>query len=236
MGEHPRKRRSRSVAPVVRAVIESTTLTGDDEADGAAITAAILRATGGRLIEVPAPDRVDIPIDAPPGLRFAVPPALTPKRLTESARDKTLSHLTERRVEVRRGAAQALGGWPRDPLIEASLLTSMTEDPDAYVRALAALSLAVTSTGLDGRIIGTASDLVGNAAAAQDPGSNDPGDRGWPEQAGSIGVFAACIIAARSGSPSIVREAHALVARLAEVESERPVARGLRQSLADLPL
>jgi hypothetical protein len=234
MGESTRRPQA-PVSPVVKAAIESTPLTGNDDADATAMTEAIVRATGGRIIEVPPPRQVEIPISAPPGLRFAVPPALTPKRLTDSARDKALNQLTDRRVERRRGAAQVLGGWPPDPLIEASLASSMADDPDAYVRALAALSLAITSIGLDGPIIATASDLLENVVA-EDPGSNDPEHRGWPEEAASIGVFAACIVAARRRSPSIVSEVDGLVAQLAEVDGERLVAASLRESLAETAL
>ena len=203
----------------LRAAIESTPTVGDLEVDRAALDASIRSALSAGPIErskEPYPAR--LPFTVPEELRFAVPHVFPLEKRTGAAVRRRRADLESSRPERRRAAAWHVGGWPPSDELDGALEERLRTDPDAYVRAQAALSLAIHGRGGADQILPNAEQLIGNALDSQDP---------LADEAASIGVLAAAVLARAEADEDLFVRVRSLAEALSQVESQARSARAL---------
>lgn len=211
----------------VREAIVSTLATGGIDADQLAVDETVLAATHGKRLGIigglPTPRPLPFPV--PAMLRFALPVELAPRRQSKAALVRLLTDLSDPRSEVRRAAALDLGGWTSSSAVDQGLVGRLMGDPDGYVRAVAALSLAVRGTDRLEDVLRVAEGLVTDAAS---------GNKGrWAGIASSIGTLAAAVVAASSGDIRLCWRVKELARTLEGVASEEHRAKAISDSLGE---
>jgi hypothetical protein len=199
-------------------------ISDDPEDETAASTAAVRSVLGGVDATSLLPSAVPLPFRTPASLRFAVPLVIPDGRRTKAARSRLLADLRSPRPETRRAAAVDLGGWPAQPHTDSRLEQLLSDDPDAYVRANAAVALAARSDHQALVIARTAEELVDGAGDATVP---------WAGIAASMALFALTIVAVRSGDAELGARAWLLCGDLAAVDLQRERANALRRVLEE---
>jgi hypothetical protein len=213
------------VISAVRDATMSVDLSADRDDAARQMTAQILAATGGQLGATLLPSGAATPFDIPRSLRFAIPDAVPERRRSKAARARYLAELSAERPETRRAAAFDLGGWKPDEPIDRRLNELLASEPDHYVRAVVALSLALRGTASSDPIIGAATDIVTNAERNV--------DLRFANLAATIGVLAAAISVAQPDGEARCAECVELTRRVSLLSGETARAEAIATILAE---
>lgn len=196
----------------------------EQDPDPHAVAERVRRSLGAVHAEVVLPSSVPLPMSVPASLRFAIPVAVSPRRRTKAALGRYLADLRDDRPEVRRAAAFDLAGWPAMAEVERALLAIVRDDSDGYVRAVAAIALAVQSDRYGPEIQHAAVAALAHASDAEER---------WAGLAASITLLAMCIVAIRTADQAMCGDAHSLADRLSLVATERDRADALARTLQE---
>jgi hypothetical protein len=219
------KPRNEAVTNAVRDATMSVDLSTNRDDAAREMTAQILALTGGQLGQSLLPSGAATPFDVPRSLRFVIPDAVPERRRSKAARSRYLAELSAERPETRRAAAFDLGGWKPDEQIDRRLNELLASEPDHYVLAVVALSLALRGTASTELIIRASTDIVTNAERNV--------DQQFAELAATIGVLAAAIAVAQSGGEARCAECVELTRRVSMLPGEAARAGAIATILAE---
>jgi hypothetical protein len=197
----------------VRIGLQSVQLSGDRAEDAREMTIRVLKVTGGQLAEDSIlPGRVRTPFEVPTSLRFLIPDHVPDRRQTKAGLGRYLADLGAERSATRRAAAWDLAGWRASETIDDRLRTLLDGEPDAYARAVVALSLALRGSIPSAPIVRCAQDVTANAETG--------GDGPFVCLAASVALLAAAIAVIREARDDACGELAILAGRVAMLPAE----------------
>lgn len=179
--------------------VRSVPASGDPDRDAAALDAAVRQEFGAPEVPTswlprPVQVRCEVPVAWQPFLPYEYPL----ERVTSRTVKAQLRQLGNARAERRRAAASHISGWPPRPETAVALREAM-RDEDAYVRARAALGVAIHEPSAHADVLDSAEGVVH---------AKPTGDSEWVEEAGAIAVLAAFVAARSSHDETSPEQGH----------------------------